>query len=176
MVIDEHIAKYEYDTPDDDEIVVHLRLSDKEAVKSNRYKIARRLRSHIIESKCKKVTLMTGLHYPTAFTTNNILDDIETLTMLSDYIMTSLGIDVEVRSSTNVDADFCYAVKAKHVALSVGSFTHIIGAVCDGTVYKLLPNRTRMDVLRKYDGLPVDFDLNESLGNHKLANLIFAEN
>jgi hypothetical protein len=107
----------DYDVPEDDEVVIALRLSDQLVTVKDDFKNYMRLIKHKLRDiNLKKVTIVIGLHYPTAksFSKDRLQADIDTMDKLI-IAFTKLGHSVTLRSSISPDRDFYYLYKAKNL-------------------------------------------------------------
>lgn len=128
------IKENAYNCPDTNELVIHLRLGDicvkPFFLQKNYIEI---IRNHIHKCKIQKVTFCTAFHYGNPgvykFTEEKHLKNVNRVKGLFNRIKNMLNIPIDVKSSTNIDEDFVYMVKAKYFVNDHGGFSKLIAEV-----------------------------------------------
>ena len=135
-LIDKHIKLHNYKLPDDDEVVVHLRIGDNGEPHRPRGKLIdsdsefNRLVGLIKDAASgfsDKITVVTAMH-----SVDGPQDD--------HYSVVDLlceRIPVTIKSSANVDEDFCYLARAKKLIVTKGNFSDLAGRCNPNEVVRL---------------------------------------
>ena len=133
-IVSEHTLKNKYNIPHKDELVFHIRLGDVCRNDHNGHgKFLRRLKTtycnglyqkiDIDYKKIKKITFVTALHYggyecnfrgrhyDFRFEEQSVRNSFETLGEIEKQT-NMLGFELNIKSSENVDEDFCYMANA----------------------------------------------------------------
>lgn len=135
-LIDKHIKKHGYKLPDDDEVVVHLRIGDNGEVRRPRDKLVKNDAEferlvEIIEAACDgfsdKITVVTAMHAVDGAQKEHY----SVVNRLCDRL------PVTIKSSTNVDEDFCYLARAKRLIVTKGNFSELAGRCNPNYVVRL---------------------------------------
>ena len=135
-IIQEKIINNNYDLPEPDELVIHMRTGDvvecdwfleKDYVKIIQNRIDR-------NNNIKKVTFCTAFHYG-----NNVTQGLwiytdakndENIKKLTDIFTRVLAhfkhLQFDIKSSTNIDSDFVYMSMANHFVKDNGGFSNLI--------------------------------------------------
>lgn len=131
------IKEKKYTLPEDDELVIHLRLGDVVVhnwfLKKNYRNI---IENYITKYNITKVTLCCAFHYGN-FTEKNLWiysdekhqKNILLLSKVLINIMEIPNIYIDIISSKNPDDDFIYMVNSKYFVKDVGGFSNIISQV-----------------------------------------------
>ena len=145
--IDRHIALHNYPTPEENELVMHLRLGDALDEKKhldNYYKTYKYLKKKIDFKKFSKVSIVTALHFghfddhpegPLYIFSKKAKENSFTFFRYVESQINESGHSVNLISSDNIDQDFCYMAKSQWFVQSKRGFSHLI---C-----KLLPNSAK---------------------------------
>jgi|TARA_B100000959_G_scaffold206708_1_gene216822 hypothetical protein len=149
-VVYEHIKNKNYVIPNDDELVIHMRLGDSvdasqtslppEWYMDNKI-IYEGLRKIEVEKyNIKKVTIITVFYYPWPKTRKNMKYtkkiSYEKYEVVKNFFE-KMNIPVKTFSRT-VDEDFCYLVSSKYFLPTVGGFSRLAYELCDGKKFKLI--------------------------------------
>ena len=134
-LIDKHIELHNYKLPEDDEVVVHLRIGDNGPPNRRRNKLVKdgefdRLVKLIKETArgfSDRIVVVTAVH-----SVEGAGD--------SEYgIVKRLcsEIPVTIKSSPNIDEDFCYLARAKRLVVTKGNFSDLAGRCNPNYVVRL---------------------------------------
>jgi hypothetical protein len=135
-LIDEHIERHGYKVPDDDEVVVHLRIGDNGEVKRPRDKLVKNDKEfekliELIKDACDgfsdKVTVVTAMHAVDGPQNEHY----KIVERLCDRL------PVTIKSSPNIDEDFCYLARAKKLIVTKGNFSDLAGRCNPNYVVRL---------------------------------------
>ena len=135
-LIDKHIKLHGYKLPDDDEVVVHLRIGDNGQPNRPRDKLVKNdseftrlvaLIEDAMRGFSDKVTLVTAIH------------SVESPKKEDYKIVERLcaRLPVTIKSSANVDEDFCYLARAKKLIVTKGNFSDLAGRCNPNEVVRL---------------------------------------
>ena len=117
-LVEKHIKLHNYKVPDDDEVVVHLRMGDAKLIKGDA-EFARLV--DLIEDAARgfsdKITIVTAIHA----VANPKKSDYQIVDRLCEKM------SVTIKSSANVDEDFCYLARAKKLIVTKGNFSNLAG-------------------------------------------------
>lgn len=139
-IVDEHIKEKKYQIPNDDDLVLHLRLGDRKLVHS--VDELNELITYIEDIVAfKKLIIVTAFHMVSASK-----DDDSKYGILNELLSycESNNINVNIRSSNNPDEDFCFLVKAKSLICTKGGYS-ILAYLCNSNKKYIL-----QDTLKAY--------------------------
>lgn len=135
-IVDEYILDHNIKLPNDDELVVHLRLGDRGLNSHNGYlkNTLSKLKTIINTSNVKYVTIVTALHFHDEYSDDDVDVNMNTLKQITTALK-DMNVAVNIRSSDNPDIDFTYMVKAKHLFITIGNFSLLIGILNSNNIY-----------------------------------------
>ena len=141
-IVYEHIKTKNYAIPDDDELVIHLRLGDKfnkeesewcpkwyNCDESDNMIIKGLEKIQFEKHKIKKVSIVSIFHYRTT-AEDGQKRSIERFELFKNFFERK-GIPVKTISRT-ADEDFCYLVSSKFFLPTIGGFSRLAYELCDG--------------------------------------------
>lgn len=129
-----------YPRPAPDELVIHLRAGDvvqtKWFLQKNYVQI---IQQFVDNCRINKVTFCTAFHYGNNITQNKFLFtpekhrvNIQKMTELFNRVLRRFPhLQVDVKSSTDIDEDFAYMVMATHFVQDEGGFSKLIKELID---------------------------------------------
>jgi hypothetical protein len=133
-IINDKIKTNNFDLPNNDELVIHLRLGDMCELPNflkKDYIII--IKEYIEKFNISKVTFCTAFHYGNNITQNCWMytdkkheTNIVKLKELFTKIIELFNIIIDVKSSIIIDNDFIYMVKARHFVEDIGGFSKLI--------------------------------------------------
>jgi len=132
-LINKHIKVHSYAVPDDRELVVHLRIGDNGEASRPRGKLID------TESDFNKLVEIINLADKDSITIVTAMHSLPKPEMKHYDIVTRLYkmFEVTIKSSSNVDEDFCYLARAKKLVTTKGTFSELAGMCNPNEVYKL---------------------------------------
>ena len=129
-LVSEYIQLNNCSLPKDDELVIHLRMGDSNRVNDSHHFIS--VITPIIDKvRPRHITIVTAVH--NCFEEALLKDNSIILSDITEFL-SSTHIPFKIKSS-DVDADFCYLVTAKHLAISNGNFSLIAGLCNENCLY-----------------------------------------
>lgn len=146
-IIDRHIDLYNYPTPEENELVIHLRLGDILDNKKNLdyyHKNYKHLNKKIDFKKFSTISIVTALHFgsfddhpkgPLYMFSEKAKENSFTFFRYVESQINESGHSVNLISSDDIDQDFCYMAKSQWFVKSKRGFSHLIS--------KLLPNSAK---------------------------------
>jgi len=141
-IIKRHTIKNKYTTSMDDELVVHIRAGDRKRVNSSEVDILLDSIGVVLDDVAiKRVVIVTAFHFgnPIVVSDDLLAENYGNLNKLITGVE-KMGVDVSVKSSGDIDEDFCYLVNSKHFMPSKGGFSMVAGVCNENNVYSSLPN------------------------------------
>lgn len=152
-VIDRHIDLHNYPTPEENELVIHLRLGDilnSKKTFNHYHETFKNLNKKIDFKKFSTISIVTALHFgsfnnhpngPRNMFSEKAQERSFTFFRYAESEINKAGHSVNLISSNNIDKDFCYMAKSQWFVKSKRGFSYFIS--------KLLPDSAKC------------FDLNE---------------
>lgn len=151
-IIDRHIDLYNYPTPEENELVIHLRLGDILQHKKNinySHETYDRLNKKINFKDFSKISIVTALHFggfddhpkgPKYMFSEKAKENSFTFFRYVESQINESGHSVKLISSDNIDQDFCYMAKSQWFVKSKRGFSNLIS--------KLLPDSAKFFCLK----------------------------
>jgi hypothetical protein len=135
-IVNEHIIKYNYKLPEDNELVIHYRLGDRTYVKQKRTKYdtiepdmnttINKINRLYNQINANKITIVTAWHINLNREKHILTDEqLEDTSFLEKLIERLKDKNVDILSQEKPDADFCYLVKAKGLVTTCGYFSKL---------------------------------------------------
>lgn len=134
-IIEDKLKNSKINLPRKDELVIHLRLGDvcecDNFIEKNYSEI---IQKYIEQYNISKVSFCSAFHYGNNITQGLWLYDIDKqkknilkCTELFENIINKFkNINIDIKSSENIDEDFIYMVKAKYFEKDIGGFSNMI--------------------------------------------------
>lgn len=146
-IIDRHIDLHNYPTPEENELVIHLRLGDllnqKKDV-NHYYETFKNLNKKIDFKKFSTISIVTALHFgsfddhpkgPWNMFSEKAQENSFAFFRYAESEINKAGHSVNLISSNNIDKDFCYMAKSQWFVKSKRGFS--------GLISKLLPDSAK---------------------------------
>lgn len=146
-IIDRHIDLHSYPTPEENELVIHLRLGDileSKQTLNNYYENFKNLNKKINFQAFSKISITTALHFgsfhnhpqgPKYIFSEKAKENSFTFFRYIESQINTAGNSVNLISSDNIDQDFCYMAKSQWFVKSKKGFSLLIS--------KLLPDSAK---------------------------------
>lgn len=152
-IVQEHTLEHRCEIPEENELVIHLRLGDIfQKSKYEKLRVKRLKRSvdrlfekdNILNSNpdaLDKITIVTALHYGANETNGkhffNKLSYNQNLSFLRNFEgrINERGFELNLVSNEKTDLDLCYMVNSKYFAMGCSSFSHIIAKCMNDDVH-----------------------------------------
>ena len=149
-LVEEHLKKNQhYKTPKHDELVVHLRLGDRDTMllQENIDKLVTKSLEVMSKEGLHSVTIVTAVHFAYWSKPEDIGDKpLQSKGAIRRIVerFEESGVQCGIRSAEDVDEDFCYLIKAKNLIITSGNFSILAGILNRNNVYSPISGGNRL--------------------------------